>query len=233
MANGLLEGKHAVIYGASGRIGPGIARTFVAEGARVHLVARNEEPLRALAAELGTQADYAAFDAGDEGRVTAHLEELPQLDISINLVQRGDVHGQSLIEMPIDDLMSPIKGQRTIFLTAQAAAKRMVADGGGVILWLNSASGPAAGPGMGGTGPADAAMDNFFRQLARDHGSQGLRTAGIWTAGVGMDEVMSKYSALGRAPSYQEVADAAAFLASDRASATTGAILTVTAGVAF
>jgi NAD(P)-dependent dehydrogenase (short-subunit alcohol dehydrogenase family) len=233
MANDLLKGKHAVIYGASGRIGPAVARTFVQEGAIVHLVARNEEPLKALAAELGTHADYAVFDAGDEQRVTEHLQSLPQLDISFNLVRRGDVHGQSLIEMPIDDLMSPIEGQRAIFLTAQAAARRMVADGGGVILWLNSASGPAAGPGMGGTGPADAAMDNFMRQLARDHGSSGLRTCGIWTAGVGMDEVMSKYSALGRAPSYQEVADAAAFLASDRAKATTGSILNVTAGVVF
>jgi NAD(P)-dependent dehydrogenase (short-subunit alcohol dehydrogenase family) len=222
-----------VIYGASGRIGPAIARTFTQEGAHVHLVARSEEPLKALVAELGTQVDYAAFDAGDEERVIVHLQSLPRLDISLNLIRRGDVHGQSLIEMPIDDVLSPIDGQRPIFLTAQAAARRMVADGGGVILWLNSASGQAAGPGMGGTGPADAAMDNFMRQLARDHGASGLRTCGIWTAGVGMDEVMAKYSVLNRAPSYQEVADAAAFLASDRASGTTGSILNVTAGVVF
>jgi NAD(P)-dependent dehydrogenase (short-subunit alcohol dehydrogenase family) len=229
MANDLLKGKHAVIYGATGRIGQHVARTFAQEGASVHLVARSVEPLAALASEIG--AEFAAFDAGEAGQVDAHLDSLPHVDVSFNLTQRGDVHGQSLIEMPIGDLMSPIVGQRSIFLTAQAAAKRMVADGGGVILWLNSASGPAAGPGMGGTGPADAAMDNFFKQLARDHGSLGLRTAGIWTAGVGMDEVMAKYSVLGRAPSYQEVADAAAFLASDRAAATTGAILNVTAGV--
>jgi enoyl-[acyl-carrier-protein] reductase (NADH) len=49
----------------------------------------------------------------------------------------------------------------------------------------------------------------------------------------GKHEVMSKYSVLNRAPSYQEVADAAAFLASDRAGATTGSVLNVTAGVQF
>jgi NAD(P)-dependent dehydrogenase (short-subunit alcohol dehydrogenase family) len=106
---------------------------------------------------------------------------------------------------------------------------------------------------MGGTGPADAAMDNFMRQLARENGRSGIRVCGIWAPGIydtflqdgdpevpgprtgisarQIDEMLGAMASLGRAPRLQEVADAAAFLASDRASGTTGSILNVTAGL--
>ena len=83
MANDLLKGKHAVIYGATGRIGQHVARTFAQEGASVHLVARSVEPLAALASEIG--AEFAAFDAGEAGQVDAHLDSLPHVDFSFNL----------------------------------------------------------------------------------------------------------------------------------------------------
>jgi NAD(P)-dependent dehydrogenase (short-subunit alcohol dehydrogenase family) len=231
MTTPLLQNKHAVIYGGAGRIGTGVARTFVAEGAHVHLVGRTEASLAALSAQLGERADYAVFDATDEQAVGEHLSGLPRVDVSLNLTSRGDVHGQPLTQMPIEDLMRPLLGLRSQFVTAQAAARRMLEQGAGVILWFNSASGPAAGPGMGGTGPADAAIDNYMRQLARDHGREGLRVCGIWGPGVGRDELMAPFAVLGRAPRLTEVADAAAFLASDRAGATTGSVLNVTAGV--
>lgn len=231
MSRPLLKDTHAVIYGGAGRIGHGVANAFAGQGAHVHLVGRTESTLAELAAQIG--GDYAAFDATDQNAVLRHLDSLPRIDISFNLTSRGDVHGRPLTEMPIDDLMAPLSGLRSSFVTAQAAARRMTAQGSGVILWLNSASGNGAGPGMGGTGPADAAMDNYMRQLARDHGSEGLRVCGIWSAGVDRHEQMARFSALGRGPRLEEVANAAVFLASDLASGTTGAILNVTAGVVF
>lgn len=229
MSTPLLNRKHAVIYGGAGRIGHGVAAAYAEQGAHVHLVGRTEATLVDLAEAIG--ADYAAFDAADQDAVERHLDSLPRIDISFNLTSRGDVHGLPLTEMPVDDLMAPLIGLRSDFVTAQAAARRMTAQGSGVILWLNSASGNGAGPGMGGTGPADAAIDNFMRQLAKDHGSSGLRVCGIWSPGVDRHELMAPYSVLGRGPRLEEVANAAVFLASDLASATTGAILNVTAGV--
>ncbi len=231
MSTPLLNHKHAVIYGGAGRIGRGVAAAYAGQGAHVHLVGRTEAALAELADKLG--ADYAVLDAADQDAVERHLDSLPRIDISFDLTSRGDVHGRPLTEMPVDDLMAPLVGLRSSFVTAQAAARRMTAQGSGVILWLNSASGNGAGPGMGGTGPADAAIDNYMRQLAKDHGSSGLRVCGIWSPGVDRHEVMARFSVLGRGPRLEEVANAAVFLASGLASGTTGAVLNVTAGVVF
>ena len=231
MSTPLLNNKHAVIYGGAGRIGHGVAAAYAEQGAHVHLVGRTEATLADLAGRIG--AEYAVFDAADEEAVERHLDSLPRIDVSFNLTSRGDVHGLPLTEMPVDDLMAPLIGLRSSFVTAKAAARRMAAQGSGVILWLNSASGNGAGAGMGGTGPADAAIDNYMRQLARDHGSSGLRVCGVWSPGVDRHELMARFSVLGRGPRLEEVSNAAVFLASDLASATTGAILNVSAGVVF
>jgi NAD(P)-dependent dehydrogenase (short-subunit alcohol dehydrogenase family) len=251
--NQLLTDKHAVIYGAAGGIGAGVTRTFAREGAHVHLVGRSEEPLQRLATEIGDQADFTVLDAGDESAVQQHLNQLPRIDISFNLVSRGDVQGQPLHELSVQQVMAPLEGLRSTLITARAAARKMLEQGSGVILWLTSGSAVGAAPGMGGTGPADAAIDNYMRQLARENGRRGIRVCGIWAAGIydtflkdgdtnvtrrasGMtagqiDEMLGGIAALGRAPRLQEVADAAAFLASDKASATTGTVLNVTAGL--
>lgn len=143
-------------------------------------------------------------------------------------------------------------GLRSNFLTARASARRMVEQGSGVILHLNSASGEGALPGMGSTGPADAATEAFMRYLATEVGPHGLRVCGIWTAGVvetltaeklarvggasvpepqAVEQMIAGASALRRAPRLADVAEVAAFPASDRARGTTGAMTNVTSGL--
>jgi NADP-dependent 3-hydroxy acid dehydrogenase YdfG len=212
MSTPLLNNKHAVIYGGAGRIGRGVAAAYAGEGAHVYPVGRTETALAELADRIG--ADYAVLDAADQDAVEQHLDSLPRVDISFDLTSRGDVHGPQLTEMPVEDLMAPLIGLRSSFVTSQAAARRMIAQGSGVILSLNSASGNGAGPGMGGTGPGDAAVDNYMRQLAKDHGSSGLRVCGIRSPGVDRHEVMARFSVLGCGPRLEEVANAAVFLVS-------------------
>jgi NAD(P)-dependent dehydrogenase (short-subunit alcohol dehydrogenase family) len=251
--NSLLTHKHAVIYGGGGAIGTGVARTFAREGAEVHLAGRNREPLERVAAEIGDAAHVAVLDALDEAAVEAHLATLPRVDVSFNLVSRGDVQGRPLHELSVEEVMRPVLGIRSNLITARAAARRMRDQRSGVILWLTSGSATGAAPGMGGTGPADAATDNYMRQLARENGRDGVRVCGIWTAGVydtflldgdtnvsrrasgltatQIDAMIGGMAALGRAPRLAEVADTAAFLASDRASGITGTVVNVTAGL--
>jgi enoyl-[acyl-carrier-protein] reductase (NADH) len=121
-----------------------------------------------------------------------------------------------------------------------------------VILHLNSASGPAAMPGMGSTGPADAATESFMRYLAAEVGPHGVRVCGIWTAGVAETmtdesiaevagegapsaqaamEMIAGTAALRRTPRLADVAEVAAFLASDQAAGMTGVIANVTCGL--
>ncbi len=98
---------------------------------------------------------------------------------------------------------------------------------------------------MGGTGPADALLDSFVRYLAAEVGPRGVRVLGIWTAAVldtdqpgtdpfeaVKDNLVASRSLLRRRPSLQEVADTAAFLASDRASGITASIVSISSGLA-
>ena len=256
----LLEGKVAVIYGGGGGIGGGVARTFAREGARVFLAGRTGATLDAVAKEItasGGLADVAVLDALDETAVDSHVGDVVatagSIDVSFNLINRGDVQGIPLVEMKTDDLLrAVVTGLQSNFVTARAAGRRMAEQGSGVNLHLNSASGDGAMPGMGSTGPADAATEAFMRYLAAEVGPHGVRVCGIWTAGVAetltrekltavggegvpdpqtVVEMIAGMAALRRAPRLADVAEVAAFLASDRAAGMTGTMANVTSGL--
>ncbi|HEX4222666.1 MAG TPA: SDR family oxidoreductase [Pseudonocardiaceae bacterium] len=252
-----LQGRTAIVYGAAGGLGSGISTAFAAAGAQVFLTGRTKETLDKLAAEIGA-AGVAVVDALDEDAVAAHaasvVEQTGRLDISLNLISRGDVQGVPLIDMSVDDLLRAVDtGLRGNFVTAKVAAKHMVEQGSGVIIALNSGSSHGS-PMMGSTGPADAALDIFVRNLAQEIGPRGVRVAGSWTAGVpetlspekfrsvnaeleldeaafqGILDHLDGMRMLRRSPSLAQVADAAVFLASDAAGAITGTFLNVTSG---
>jgi NAD(P)-dependent dehydrogenase (short-subunit alcohol dehydrogenase family) len=186
----LLKDKNAVIYGAGGSIGGAVAKEFAREGARVFLAGRTRDPLEAVAADIssaGGSAEVAVLDALDEEAVDEHagamVSEAGSIDVSFNLITRGDVQGIPLIEMKTDDLLhAVVNGLRSNFITARAAARHMVEQGSGVILALDSGSANGS-PMMGSTGPADAATDILVRNLAAEIGPRGVRVVGIWTAG--------------------------------------------------
>lgn len=256
----LLQDKNAIVYGAGGGIGGGVARTFAREGARVFLAGRTRERLEAVAADIaaeGGTAEVAVVDALDERAVDEHVasvvDRAGRVDVSFNLISRGDVQQVPLVDMTTADLLRAVTtGLTSTFLTARAAARRMIDQGAGVILGLTSGSSRGAMPLMGSTGPADAATETFLRYLAAEVGPHGVRVVGIHTAGVidtlsrekiaavgggeGIDpadveRAIAGMAMLRRAPRVAQVADAAAFLASDRASAITGTIVNVTCGL--
>lgn len=256
----LLAHKNAIIYGAGGAIGAGVARTFAREGATLFLAGRTREPLERVAADIasaGGRAEVAVLDALDERAVDAHADAVAAqagtLDVSFNLITRGDSQGTPLVDMATDRFLHAITtGVTTAFVTARAAARHMVPQGSGVILHLTSASSRGTVPGMGNTGPADAAAEAFHRYLAAELGPSGVRVVGIHTAGVAETLTSEKIAAvsgarnadveaivagiaqmtmLRRAPALQQVADTAAFLASDRAGAITSGIVNETCGL--
>ncbi|MCA1648031.1 MAG: SDR family oxidoreductase [Chloroflexi bacterium] len=249
--NQLLENKNAIIYGAGGRLGSSVARTFAREGARLFLVGRTAATLQAVADEIGAaggQAQVALVDALDEQAVTDHarsvVDRAGSIDVSFNLTTRGDVQGNRLLDMNVDDFLRPITtGARSNFITARAAARHMVEHGSGVILMVTSGSGeawtaPEVWP-MGGIGPADAATESFMRYLAAEAGPRGVRTACLWTAGVVVEndplgaakDMLVGMSMLRKRPTLQEFADTAAFVASDRGSGMTASIVNVNSGI--
>ncbi|HVV24313.1 MAG TPA: SDR family oxidoreductase [Pseudonocardiaceae bacterium] len=252
----MLGGRTAIIYGAAGGLGSQVARTFAREGATVHLVGRTRAALAAVATDIeaaGGTAVVAALDATDERAVDEHVRSVGRVDVSFNLISRGDVQNVPLVDMTVPDLLRAVTtGLTSSFVTARAAARVMIEQGSGVILHLNSASGAGAMPGMGSTGPADAATESFMRYLAAEVGPHGVRVCGIWTAGVidtltteklaavggptvsdpaVVDQMISGMAALRRTPRAADVAETAAFLASDRAAGITGTMTNVTCGL--
>jgi len=256
----LLENKTAIVYGAGGSIGGGVARAFAQEGARVYLAGRTRASLEAVAADItaaGGAADVAVVDALDERAVDEHvgqvIKESGHVDVSFNLISRGDVQQIPLVDMATADLLRAVtNGLGSNFITSRAAARHMITQGSGVILHLNSGSAKGTMPLMGSTGPADATTETFMRYLAAEVGPSGVRVVGIYTAGVAdaltrekiakvgggegidpavVEQMIAGMAMLRRAPKVAQVADTAVFLASDRASGITGTIVNVTCGL--
>ena len=112
----LLENRNAVVYGAGGAIGGGVARTFAREGARVFLAGRTAEPLDEVAADItaaGGYAEVVVLDVLDERAVDEHaaavVDRHGSLDVSFNLISHGDVQGTPMVEMEVEDFMRPIE----------------------------------------------------------------------------------------------------------------------------
>lgn len=255
----LLENKNAIIYGGGGNIGGAIARTFAREGARLFLAGRTEAKLAAVAKDIeasGGRAHVAVVDALEERAVEEHasavVAEAGSIDVSMNLITRNDVQGTPLTELSVTDYTAPVTtGLTTNFITARAAGRRMAEQGSGVILALDSGSAKAS-PMMGGTCPADAAVDTLIRSLALELGPRGVRALGMWVAGVpetltpealgsvnpvlgdpdalqGVLDTLDGLRMLPASPQLREVAELAAFLASGRAGAVTGTWVNATA----
>jgi NAD(P)-dependent dehydrogenase (short-subunit alcohol dehydrogenase family) len=258
----LLENKNAVIYGAGGAIGGAVARAFAREGARVFLAGRTLDKVEAVAREIsaaGGVVEAAQIDALDELAVEAHADAVAEkaggIDVSFNAVgipQQG-VQGIPLVELSPEDFALPIATYTAAqFLTARAAARRMVDKRSGVILTLTATPARLAAPLVGGMGAAWAGVEAFSRSLAAELGPHGIRVVclrpdgipetatirevyGLHANGAGMTrEEFQAFSEgmtlLKRLPTLAEVANVAAFMASDRASAMTGTVANLSGG---
>jgi NAD(P)-dependent dehydrogenase (short-subunit alcohol dehydrogenase family) len=187
-----LEGKVAIVYGAAGRVGRGVARAFAREGARVFLGGRTRESLDAVAEDIaaaGGAAETARVDAVDEGSVGSFVDqvvaEAGRVDVSFNAIGHGDVHGSPLVEMSLEDFARPVTtAVTTQFLTTRAAARHMVERGSGVILAITATTARHVIPEVGGTGVAFDAIESQCRQWARELGPKGVRVAWLRTTGI-------------------------------------------------
>jgi 3-oxoacyl-[acyl-carrier protein] reductase len=253
----LLADKNAVVYGAGGAIGGAVARAFAREGARVFLAGRTRETLQTAADDItaaGGQAELAVVDALDGQTVDNHVgeivEEVGSIDVSFSAISIQDLQLIPIPEMSQEDFMRPIStGVTTHFLTATAAARRMARQGSGVILTLSSSAVRAYVPGVhvGGFGIAGTAIEALTKQLAAELGPQGIRAVclrleGIpeswegasteeWSASTEeIEAFLKERSVLGRVTTLADVGDAATFLASDLAGATTGTVFNLTSG---
>jgi 3-oxoacyl-[acyl-carrier protein] reductase len=240
---GRLEGKTAIIVGASRGIGKGTAIRFIEEGANVVLADWEAEAGQATAGEIGAtfiRTDISRY-ADAEAAVNLAVSEFGRLDI---IVQNAGIYPWQLIEDTTSDDWDRVMGVnlRGSFHAAKAALKPMKAQGSGRILFTSSITGPhVTSPGHGHYGATKAGINGFIRSSALEFSGYGITVNGvepgnIMTEGIqegrGDAHIASMLAAipLGRLGSVRDVANAFLFLASDEASYITGTTIVVDGG---
>ncbi|HMC87398.1 MAG TPA: SDR family oxidoreductase [Chitinophagaceae bacterium] len=252
----LLKNKNAVIYGAGGSLGGAMARAFAKEGANVFVSGRNMAPLEIVVKDIlasGGKAEAAVVDALNEKAVNDYVDAITSkagsVDISYNAIGVEAVQGIPLYEMKVEDFMDTLKiGMTSQLITSSAAAKHMIKNGSGVILFLSATPGGIAYPATGGFGVLCNALEGFSRNLAAELGPKGVRVVGMRSAGSPDSAVfknavqdrpaimeprlkeMIDDTMLKRLPLMREITNVAVFLASDLASGMTGTTANITCG---
>jgi NAD(P)-dependent dehydrogenase (short-subunit alcohol dehydrogenase family) len=258
----MLENKVGVIYGAGGAVGGAVARAFASEGARLFLTGRNLEPLETVAEDIvsaGGSAEAAEVDALDERAVDEHLQSVVdkagRVDIAFDAVGLPSTNllGIPLTELDLERFSVPIATYtRAYFLTARLAARRMVANGSGVIMTVTTLQARTGFPTAGGFGPAMAAKEALTRELSVELAPHGIRVVGLRPQGIpGTDSLkealeprakesgmtLEQFQELGasrthprRLSTLPELANMAVFMASDKASGMTGTIVNLSMG---
>jgi len=257
-----LENKVAVIYG-DGTVGGAVAKAFAREGARVFLTGRTPAKLDAIAGEIsssGGAIERCLLDALDEQAVEQHMSETVgkagKMDISFNAIgiSPRSIQGIPLTDLSVESFSLPITTYtRSHFVTAKAAARRMVKQGHGVILMHTPNASRISAPFVGGMIPGWAAMEALGRSLSVECGPYGVRAVCLLTTGIPetplIDDVweihgkahditfeqfnsfMEGMTHRRRLTTLAELTSAAVFAASDEGSAVTGTILNLTAGM--
>jgi NAD(P)-dependent dehydrogenase (short-subunit alcohol dehydrogenase family) len=258
----MLKDKVAVIYGAGGGVGGAVARAFALEGANLFLTGRQLAPVEVVTKEVvsaGGSAEAAEVDALDEQAVEEHLQSVidktGRVDISFNAVgiPNATILGLPLIELDVEQFSLPITSYtRSYFLTARLAARRMVANGSGVIMTVTALHSRTGLPLVGGYGPAQAAKEALTRDLSAELAPQGIRVVGLRPQAMpetrtirdafepraeasGMtweqwQELLTSRTHPRRLMTLEEMANTAVFMASDKASGMTGTTVNLTMG---
>lgn len=243
-----MERRVALVTGGSGDLGQAVCRALAADGRAVAVQYRNrEEQARdaagAVAAAGGESEVFRADLTRPEeakGLVDAVVARFGRLDVLVN--GAGGNRDVLLMMMKDEDYDAVLDANlRTAFLVTRAAIRPMIGNRWGRIVNLSSVSGRIGLPGQTNYAAAKAGLEGFTRALAVELGSFGILVNAVAPGAVESQAVRAlpeerrarilEGIPLGRLGRPEEVADAVAFLASDRAAYISGQVLAVSGGL--
>jgi 3-oxoacyl-[acyl-carrier protein] reductase len=234
-----LEGRKALVTGASRGIGRAIALELAQAGAEVVLGYRSgADDAEAVAQECGGRAIQA--DVSDPEQARRLVEEAGELDILVN--NAGLTRDTLLARMPDADWRDVIETNlSSVFYTCRAAVRGMMRRKAGSIVNVSSIVGVHGNPGQTNYGASKAGIIGFTKSLARELGSRNVRANVVAPGYVNTrlttvlpeeaQQAMLVNTPLGRLGEPEDIAGAVRFLCSDEAAFITGEVLLVDGGL--
>jgi len=235
---GKLDGRLALVTGASRGIGEHCARSLAAQGARVAVAARSESDLARIAGDLPNDPVVLTSDLAESGAgvelAAAAVEALGGVDILVNNAGVSEIKGQDEMVMRLN-YHAPLE-------TTKALVRQMSERGNGSVIHMSSVAGATGVAELPTYGATKAALDSLTRSQAAQYGKHGVRVNAVapgliitemWEEGrktPGLAEGLADHIALGRWGDPHEISSVVAFLASDDASYVTGQTIVVDGG---
>lgn len=228
----------AVVGGASG-IGWATAQALAADGARVTIADLNADAARARAAELGAPHAAAPADVTDEPSVQRLFDQIGPLDIAVNCAGFSNIG--LITDMPAEEFRAVIDVcLNGAFIVAKHAGRHL--REGGSLVQISSLNGRQAAAGMSAYCAAKAGLSMLTQVAALEMGPRGIRVNAVapgfvhtpLTAGAaavpGVVEDYVANTAIGRAGTPQDIAEAVLYLCSPGSSWLTGEVLDINGG---
>jgi NAD(P)-dependent dehydrogenase (short-subunit alcohol dehydrogenase family) len=244
----ILEGRVAIITGASRGIGAATSRAFAAAGAAVALAARDEAALARLADQLlagGGRAIAVPTDVADPASVERLVDRtvgaFGRLDLAFNNAAGGGQGPTPLADLPVDAYDSAIAiTLRGVFLSMRYEIPAMLEAGGGAIVNMSSTAGLEGVGGLAGYVSAKHGVIGLTKTAALDYADRNLRvnalapgpilTDNLERAGEDAQRLAALAMPMRRIGRPEEVAAAVVWLCSDQAAFITGATLPIDGG---
>jgi 3-oxoacyl-[acyl-carrier protein] reductase len=242
-----LNGKIALVTGASQGIGEAIARRFASEGAVALCAARSADKLSTLVGSIeaaGGKARAIALDVSDPASIAAAIKGIAdgegRLDVLVN--NAGITEDNLILRMTKESWDRVIATNLTgAFLLSQAAIRMMIRQRAGRIVNITSVVGLMGNAGQANYAAAKAALVGLTKSLAREVGSRQVTVNAIAPGFIATamtekmtdaaKEGLSSQIPLGRLGSPEDIASAALYLASDEAGYVTGHVMNVSGGL--